>query len=61
MPESIWDLTLRTSLMTAESPTSIPTRQPAMLWLLDRELSSMQHSLAPGMANMDWGVFRMKP
>ena len=36
-----------------------PTRHPGMLWLLDMELNSMQHSFAPGTCSSEIGFSLM--
>ena len=53
VPESILDFTFNIHETNSAFAASIPTRHPGMLWLLDIELSSMQHSFAPSIANIE--------
>ena len=51
-PLSMLLLKRSTGCTNSARPTNIPTRQPAMLWLLLRLLSSRQTSRAPGNCKM---------
>ena len=55
VPLSILLFTLRIHEMKVALVAQSPTRHPGMLWLLLIELNSMQHSLAPGTCNSDFG------
>ena len=52
MPESMLDFTRARPAKTSLLPTAIPTRQPAILIVFDRELNSTTTSVAPSTCKM---------